>query len=126
MRRFIKRVTRLVHRHTDHLATVGLGNASGLPLVKGCGLDLYQVHWYDRWQDVAPLERPVHELDIDQPLLLGEYPTKNSTRPPGTILAAIKKSGYCGALAWSLLAEDDFSGMKEQRRLADSGQQAIG
>ncbi len=113
MRRFIRRVTRLVHRHTIHMATVGLGNASGLPLAQNCGLDFYQVHWYDRWQDIAPLERPVLELDIDRPLLLGEYPTKNSTRTPATILAAIKKSGYCGAFAWSLLADDEFSGMKE-------------
>lgn len=113
MRRFIKRVTRLVHRHTGHLATVGLGNASGLPLVRGCGLDFYQVHWYDRWESLAPLERPVPELDLDRPLLLGEFPTKNSARPAAEITAASQKSGYCGALAWSLLAEDDFSGIKE-------------
>ena len=112
MRRFIRRTVRLVHRHTVHMATVGLGNAVGLPLVQGCGLDFYQVHWYDRWQEIAPLERPVAEMDLDRPLLLGEYPTKNSTRDPGTILAAIIKSGYCGAFAWSLLADDEFSGMK--------------
>jgi len=120
MRRFIRRAARLVHRHTVHMATVGLGNAVGLPLVRGCGLDFYQVHWYDRWQDIAPLERPVHELDIDRPLILGEYPTKNSTRDPGTILATIKKSGYCGAFAWSLLADDEFSGMKNSWRSTGS------
>lgn len=112
MRRFIKRTARLVHRHTGHLATVGLGNAAGLPLVRGCGLDFYQVHWYDRWESVAPLSGPVSELGLDRPLLLGEFPTRNSTRSPEAIVAASRDSGYCGAMAWSLLAEDDFSGIK--------------
>ncbi len=109
MRRFIRRVARLVHRHTSHLATVGLSNATGLPLVRGCGLDFYQVHWYDRWESVAPLARPIHELDIDRPLLLGEFPTKNSSRTPEAIVATSQSSGYCGALAWSVLGMDDFS-----------------
>ena len=113
MRRFIKRVTRLVHRHTGHLATVGLGNAAGLPLVRGCGLDFYQVHWYDRWEGIAPLSRPVPELGLDRPLLLGEFPTRNSTLSSEAIVAASRDSGYCGALGWSLLAKDDFSGIKK-------------
>jgi hypothetical protein len=114
MRRFIKRVTRLVHRHTGHLATVGLGNAAGLPLVRGCGLDIYQVHWYDRWESVAPLSRQVSGLGLDRPLLLGEFPTRNSSRSPEAIMAASRDNGYCGALAWSLLAEDEFSGIKTE------------
>jgi hypothetical protein len=115
MRRFIKRVTRLVHRHTRHLATVGLGNAAGLPLVRGLGLDFYQVHWYDRWQEMAPLEQPVQDLDVDRPILLGEFPTKGASRPPLAIVAAAQRSGYCGALGWSWLADDEFSGMNGRR-----------
>ncbi|MBN2345658.1 MAG: hypothetical protein JXO51_04645 [Candidatus Aminicenantes bacterium] len=113
MRRFIRRTARLVHRHTGHLATVGLGNASGLPLVRGCGLDFYQVHWYERWQESVPLERPVRDLDLDRPLLLGEFPTKNASRTPEEIVAAARSSGYCGALAWSWLAQDGFSGIRD-------------
>ena len=109
MRRFIRRTARLVHRHTGHLATVGLGNAAGLPLVLGCGLDFYQVHWYDRWEEVAPLARPVQELDLDLPLLLGEFPARNSGLTPEAIMAAASESGYCGALRWSILARDEFS-----------------
>ena len=109
MRRFIKRTSRLVHRCTDQLATVGLGSASGLSLVRDCDLDFYQVHWYDRWQAAAPLERPVADLKLDRPLLLGEFPTKNSARPAEEIVSAAKKSGYCGALAWSLLGTDRSS-----------------
>jgi hypothetical protein len=112
MRRFIKRTARLIHRYTNQLATVGLGNAAGLPLVRDCGLDFYQVHWYDRWEALSPLDRPAAELGLDRPLLLGEFPTKNSTRPEGAIVLAAKKSGYCGALAWSLLATDRSSGIE--------------
>jgi hypothetical protein len=111
MRRFIKRTARLVHRCTGQLATVGLANADGLPLVRDTGLDFYQVHWYDRWQSVAPLERPVAELDLDRPLLLGEFPTKNSARSPQAIVAAARSSGYCGALGWSVLGTDRSSGI---------------
>jgi hypothetical protein len=111
MRRFFKRVVRLIHRHSGHLATVGSSNATGLPLVRGCGLDFYQVHWYDRWESAAPLERRVPEMYLDRPLLLGEFPTKNSTHSSEAIVALSKKSGYCGALAWSLLGTDCFSGM---------------
>jgi hypothetical protein len=118
MRRFIKRVTRLIHRHTAHLATVGLANAAGLPLVGGCGLDVYQVHWYDRWESVASLDWPVLAMGLDRPLLLGEFPTKNSSRPSEAIAASARRSGYCGALAWSALATDRSSGIDlESERL---------
>jgi hypothetical protein len=112
MRRFIKKTARLVHRCTGQLATVGLANAAGLPLVRDTGLDFYQVHWYDRWESVAPLQRPVAELDLDRPLLLGEFPTRNSSRSPEAIVAAAKSSGYSGALGWSVLGTDRSSGIE--------------
>ncbi len=112
MRRFIKRVARLVHRHGTQPVTSGLANAAGIPLVRGCGLDFYQVHWYDRWRSIAPLERPVDGWDIDRPLLLGEFPTRGSSLSRQAIVDAARESGYCGALAWSWLAKDEFSGMK--------------
>jgi hypothetical protein len=111
MRRFIRKTVRLVHRCTGQLATVGLANAAGLPLVRDVGLDFYQVHWYDRWESLAPLERPVPDLDLDRPLLLGEFPTRNSSRSPDSIVAAARSSGYCGALGWSVLGSDRSSGI---------------
>jgi hypothetical protein len=119
MRRFIKKTARLVHRYTRQLATVGLANAAGLPMVRGTGLDFYQVHWYDRWDAKAPLDRPVAEWGLDRPLLLGEFPTRNSARLPEAIMEASRKSGYCGALAWSVLGTDLSSGidLEEQKNL---------
>jgi hypothetical protein len=111
MRRFIEKTARLVHRHTSQLATVGLANAAGLPLARDTSLDFYQVHWYDRWDATAPLDKPVSEWKLDRPLLLGEFPTKNSARTPEAIIAAAEKSGYCGALGWSVLGTDRSSGI---------------
>jgi hypothetical protein len=109
MRRFIGEVVALVHARTSQQATVGLASAAGLPLVRGLGLDLYQVHWYDRHAARAPLERPVAALGLDGPLLLGEFPTRGSALPPPAIVAAARLAGYQGALAWSLLADDAAS-----------------
>jgi hypothetical protein len=111
MRRFIRKTARMVHRYTGQLATVGLGNATRLSLVRFTGLDFYQVHWYDRWDDAAPLDRPITEWNLDRPLLLGEFPTRNSARLPEAIVEASKNSGYCGALAWSVLGTDRSSGI---------------
>ena len=111
VRRFLKRTVELVHRFTGQPATVGLANAAGLPLVKDIGLDLFQVHWYDRFDAAAPLDRPVRNLGLDRPLLLGEFPTRNTARSRSKIVALARRHGYCGALAWSLLGNDRSSGM---------------
>ncbi len=58
-----------------------------------------------------PLDQAVADRDLDRPLFLGEFPTKNSTRAPEAIVAAAEKSGYCGALAWSVLGTDRSSGI---------------
>jgi hypothetical protein len=109
MRAFIGDVRALVHELTPHAATVGLASARGLPLVGGLGLDVYQVHWYDRFDRRTPLGRPVSELGADAPVLLGEFPTRASRRAPADILRAAREAGYAGALAWSAQASDGAS-----------------
>jgi hypothetical protein len=109
MRAFIGDVVERVHRRTLHEATVGLASARGLPLVRDLGLDFYQCHWYDSVEGRCPLERPVASLGLDRPLLLGEFPTRGSSRRPGAIVQAARRAGYAGALAWSVLADDEAS-----------------
>lgn len=106
MRAFIAEVVGLIHRCAVQPASVGLASAAGLPLVRGLGLDLYQTHWYDGVEPRAPLDTPVAALELDRPLLLGEYPTRGSALAPSAILDLARARGYSGALAWSLLAED--------------------
>jgi hypothetical protein len=112
MRRFLARTSHLVQRLTDQQATVGLASARGLPLVRGIGLDLFQVHWYDRFDADSPLDAPVRRLGLDRPLLLGEFPTRGSARSRADIVETARRNGYCGALAWSVLAVDSVSGIQ--------------
>ncbi len=86
--------------------TVGVARASALPLVRGLGLDLYQMHWYESSDSAQTLAESVGTRALDRPLLLGEFPTRGSSLSPRRILSLAAAAGYCGALAWSLLAED--------------------
>ena len=111
LRSRLERMAQLAHRHGNRPVTVGLGTVRGLPLVRGLGLDVFQIHWYDRHDAVSPLDRPVEQLRLDRPLLLGEFPTRNSRRSRADIVETARRNGYCGALAWSIQAGDAFSGM---------------
>jgi len=109
MRRFIAELVAAVHDETSQPATVGLASARGLPLVRGLGLDLYQVHWYDPIEARCPLETPVARFDLDAQVILGEFPTRGSARATQEIVEAARRGGYAGALAWSALAGDAAS-----------------
>jgi hypothetical protein len=63
----------------------------------------------------------VPRLGLDGPLLLGEFPTRGSARAPTEVLRAAREAGYSGALAWSALAEDDFSGWSAATEAAIAG-----
>ena len=123
MRTFIGAIVDLIHQVTVHAATVGCASTRSLPLVRGLELDLYQAHWYDKLDRRAPLCRPVADLGLDRPLLLGEFPTRGSVRSPSDIIATARANGYAGALSWSVLANDmasDHAGFVRSRDLARS------
>jgi hypothetical protein len=109
MRSFVREVAAAIHDHASQPATVGSASARTLPLVQGLGLDVYQVHWYDRLDRRAPLDRPVAGLGLDGPAILGEFPTQGSLRSPTEIVRSAREAGYAGALAWSALADDEAS-----------------
>lgn len=112
LRTRLERMARLAHGLGERPVTVGLCTARALSLVRGIDLDFFQLHWYDRYDAPSPLDRPVAGLGLDRPVLLGEFPTRNSRRSQAEIVELARGHGYCGALAWSLLAEDPFSGME--------------
>lgn len=106
---YLQAATRAAHQLATQPVTVGLANAKGLKLVRDLGLDYYQVHWYDYQERFVPLAQRVQDLKLDKPLILGEFPTKNSNKTPAQILDTAKRSGYAGAWAWSLYAQDKFT-----------------
>ena len=116
MKVFLRELVALGHDWGTQPLTVGLASASGLRLVRGLGLDFYQVHWYDSVEAASPLRRPVSKLRLDRPVLLGEFPTRGSAVPPGDVLSAAREAGYAGALAWSVFADDHASHWSEQTR----------
>lgn len=109
MRSFVRDVVAAIHDHASQPVTVGSASARTLHLVQGLGLDVYQVHWYDAFERHAPLERPLADLGLDGPLILGEFPTRGSRRTPADIVRTAREAGYAGALAWSALAHDEAS-----------------
>jgi hypothetical protein len=88
--------------------TVGSAGLWQLDLVRPLGLDFYQVHWYERFGWPA-LERPVQDLGLDRPAILGEFSGRATRWAIAEVLEAAQRAGYRGALVWSVLAEDDQS-----------------
>lgn len=121
MRAFLGAAKTAVAAVSERPVTVGLASVRGLDLVRGLGLDLYQVHWYDHVDHPSALVTPPRDRGLDAPLLLGEFPTVGSSQSPFSIVAAADHAGFAGALAWSLCADDPFSseaGCYEAARVA--------
>ncbi|MBM3266858.1 MAG: hypothetical protein FJZ01_04340 [Candidatus Sericytochromatia bacterium] len=116
MRAFLKAGTDAIHRHTNQWATVGLASTRGLGLVRDLGLDLYHAHWYDGhdWLG-SSLSRPVKDMRLDRPLILGEFPTTRSKKRPAEILDEAKRAGYGGGMLWSVLSDDPVAGFEAAR-----------
>jgi hypothetical protein len=113
MRAFLRQLAERVHAHTRHAVTVGSASAATLWLVQGLGLDFYQPHWYDRVESRSPLGRPATALGCDAPVVLGEFPTCNSSRSPAELIATAEQHGFAGAYFWSAMAEDMHSHLEQ-------------
>ena len=111
MRAFLCDAVTLVRRHTRALATVGVSRWSGLPLVRGLGLDVYSVAWP---ADEAELRIAVSDLQLDRPLLLNSFPGNHPSRSIKTMLDTARCAGYGGAFVWSVLRHDAGSGYDGQ------------
>jgi hypothetical protein len=107
MRALVGETAALVHRHTGQAVTVGSAACNWLDAWRDLGLDFYQAHWYEHLEGRAPLGRPVGDLGLDRPVLLGEFPSRASSLDVRQILETARAAGYTGGFFWSVLAEDD-------------------
>ena len=107
LRAFVREATATLHARATQPVTVGSASTRWLDLVAGLGLDFYQPHWYDHFERRNPLGTPVSELGVDRPVVLGEFPTKNSKKTPGQILDAVRGAGFGGGFAWAQLSTDE-------------------
>jgi hypothetical protein len=107
---FLAAAVACVRANASQPVTVGSAGTWQLDLVRPLGLDFYQIHWYERfgWTRLA---QPVTQFGLDHPVLLGEF--SGRTRPVRNVIETARRAGYCGALVWSVLAEDDQSGYSD-------------
>lgn len=101
-------LTACVHAFAPQPVTVGSAGTAYLDLVRGLGLDFYQVHWYERF-GWAALADPVERLALDRPVILGEFPGRVTFTTPTEIVSTAHRAGYRGALVWSVLSQDRAS-----------------
>lgn len=106
LRAYVALAAERAHTLTAQPVTVGSASTRYLGAVQGLGLDFYQPHWYDRFENRHPLSTPVSELRCDAPVFLGEFPTRGSARPTGELIATAREAGYAGAFFWSVMADD--------------------
>jgi len=104
---------RLVHKHTEALATVGVSASPALELVRGLGLDFYTVDW-DLEASEEALRRAVSDLRLDRPLLLGAFPGRHPRRSIKSLLDTARCAGHGGAFLWSVLQHDGTAGYDGQ------------
>jgi len=107
LQEFLRSGVSAVRSASRQPVTVGSAGTWQLDLVRPLGLDVYQIHWYERFGWRA-LEQPVAELGLDAPAILGEFSGRSER--VADVLHAARRAGYSGALVWSVLADDDQSG----------------
>lgn len=118
MQSFVRSCAAYVHRLTpSQLVTLGSARRKWLSLWKGCGLDLYQFHWYDHHASEEPFPWGSYdELDLDKPCFVGEVPTAQTAITRLEFLAAAQDGGYSGLLFWSYGARDGYSDLCSTRQ----------
>jgi hypothetical protein len=107
LREFIQVHARYIHTYTRQAAALDLG---GLPWLDrwrdlDLDLDLYLAHWYP-WIDHyygaqhSPYNRTADSFNIDKPIVIAEFPLKNTPYSVQQSLDTFYAHGYAGALAW--------------------------
>jgi hypothetical protein len=109
MQALVRQAAAAVHARTRSHVTVGGAASRWASQWKGLGLDYYSVHFYDwmhPWPDVDVYDSGCSALNLDRPVVIGEY-------PPGSSVASFRRyldnwlaGGCAGAWAWSFKGVD--------------------
>jgi hypothetical protein len=110
MQDFVNDVVGYIHTYSSQAATLGSASRGSLVTYwRDCPLDFYQFHHYDHLEAQYPLDYAAADLELDKPVIVGEFPTANTRLTLAQYLDVIWQNGYAGALAWSYRADDDAS-----------------
>ncbi|MDP3788947.1 MAG: hypothetical protein Q8R48_00915, partial [Candidatus Omnitrophota bacterium] len=95
---FISDFTKLIHSKSSQ-ARVTVGSARRdwmLQYWTGIGLDVYQYHYYDKFESSLPLNYQAASLGLNKPVIAGELePTSVTSK-----LTTLNTDGYAGGLFW--------------------------
>lgn len=109
MQTFVRQTAAAVHARTRSLVTVGSAASRWTAQWKRLGLDFYSVHFYDwmhPWPDVDLFDSGCSALNLDAPVVVGEYPPGSSVASFRRYLDTWLAGGCAGALAWSFKGVD--------------------
>lgn len=111
MQKFVAEIVQAIHANSDRPATVGSASPRYLKYWRNVGLDLYQYHYYPKLEGrLYPSVAYSHAgLNLDKPLILGEFPTDSPLTQPADYFDNALSNGCAGALGWSMRATDQYS-----------------
>ena len=97
-------ITRAIHRYTPNiLAGVESNRFRNVRVWNGVGLDYHSFSWYDWLEPYDALDTPAAQLQLDRPVLLGEFPASGSAYYRlSQVLDTAYSQGYAGAFAWTM------------------------
>lgn len=111
MQKFVTEIVQAIHANSDRPATVGSASPRYLKYWRKVGLDLYQYHYYPKLEGrLFPGAEFSHTgLNLDKPLILGEFPTDAPLTQTVDYFDNALSNGCAGALGWSMRATDQYS-----------------
>jgi len=111
MQQFVSEIAEAIHADSNRPVTVGSASPKYVKYWRNVGLDLYQYHYYPKLEGrLYPSGLySVLGLNLDKPLILGEFPTNDPPTQPSDFLSNAMANGCSGAMGWSLRAADQYS-----------------
>jgi len=114
MQAFVLSTALFIKSKAKQPVTVGSASREGLRYWQNSALDFLQFHSYPNLEPKNPLDTPVSDLGISVPVILGEFPSKNTNKTTQQYFDLMYKNGYLGALVWSYRAQDKYTNLAGQ------------
>jgi hypothetical protein len=105
-RAYAGEIARAVHEYGVAPVTLGSARLMWVRAWTEVGLDIYQAHYYpatEKWKRHNFAQQLAAIPPLDQPLWLGELPTRDPSQPQYSVTAALdacRRAGLCGAAVW--------------------------
>jgi hypothetical protein len=114
MQIFVRTTALFIKARAKQPVTLGSASQEGLDFWDNCELDCLQFHSYPTVAGKNTLNKPAAALGHRLPIMLGEFPTENTSLGTGQYFELMYKNGFAGAFAWSFRAQDKYSNLAKQ------------